>query len=152
MMPPSDRDAGRAKLALSVRQPWAELILTGRKTIEVRGWETDYRGPLWLHTGRHVDSVLEAAYGFDDLFRGGFVGCVDLVSVVPLDRVRWDRWRAKHLAFGPLKPLQFGWILKGARRLAEPLPAPGQLGLFEPPQDVLIDLERRLSNARRDNA
>jgi ASCH domain-containing protein len=35
------------RLALSVRQPWAELILTGRKKIELRTWTTDHRGPLW---------------------------------------------------------------------------------------------------------
>lgn len=151
-MPPSDREHRSAELALSVRQPWAELILAGRKTIEVRGWEADYRGPLWLHTGRHVDAVVEAAYGFGDLFHGGFVGRVELVSVVALDRVRWDRWRTRHLVFGPLRPPQFGWILRAPERLAEPLPAPGQLGLFEPPRQVLIDLERRVSTSARPGA
>ena len=32
--------------ALSIRQPWAELILQGRKTIELRTWKTSYRGLL----------------------------------------------------------------------------------------------------------
>jgi hypothetical protein len=31
---------------LSVRQPWADLIASGRKTLEVRSWSTAYRGPL----------------------------------------------------------------------------------------------------------
>lgn len=146
-MPPSDRERRSAELALSVRQPWAELILAGRKTIEVRGWGTDYRGPLWLHTGRHVDPAFEAAYGFGDLFHGGFVGRVELVSVQELDRVRWDRWRTRHLVVGPLRPPQFGWILRAPQRLTQPLPAPGQLGLFEPPPPVLIALERGLSGS-----
>ena len=34
--------------ALSIRQPWAELILQGRKTIELRTWKTCYRGLLPL--------------------------------------------------------------------------------------------------------
>ena len=62
------------RLALSVRQPWAELILTGRKTIELRTWTTSYRGPLWLHTGTKRDPQLEAGFGFDGLYHGGFVG------------------------------------------------------------------------------
>ena len=41
-----------SELALSIRQPWAELILQSRKTIELRSWDTDYRGYLWLHTGK----------------------------------------------------------------------------------------------------
>lgn len=34
--------------ALSVAQPWSELIALGEKTIEVRAWRTDYRGPLLI--------------------------------------------------------------------------------------------------------
>ncbi|WP_084604451.1 ASCH domain-containing protein [Desulfonatronum thioautotrophicum] len=39
------------QIALSIRQPWVELILPGHKTIEVRSWPTRHRGPLWLHAG-----------------------------------------------------------------------------------------------------
>lgn len=143
-MPPFQQDPDRAALALSVRQPWAELILAGRKTIEVRAWDTNYRGPIWLHTGRHVDSVLEAAYGFEDLFHGGFVGLIEIVSTVALDQARWERWRTRHLVVGSFVPRMFGWILRGARRLTEPLPAPGQLGLFEVSPEIPIELERRI--------
>ena len=31
--------------ALSVPQPWAEVIARGEKTIEVRTWSTKHRGP-----------------------------------------------------------------------------------------------------------
>ena len=34
--------------ALSVKQPWANLIASGRKTIETRTWSTSYRGPLLI--------------------------------------------------------------------------------------------------------
>jgi hypothetical protein len=34
--------------ALSVRQPYAALILDGAKTIEVRSWPTDHRGELLI--------------------------------------------------------------------------------------------------------
>lgn len=32
-----------ARIALSIRQPWVELILLGRKTIEVRSWAIRHR-------------------------------------------------------------------------------------------------------------
>ena len=35
-------------LAVSVRQPWANLIASGRKTIETRSWKTTYRGKLLI--------------------------------------------------------------------------------------------------------
>ena len=32
--------------ALSVKPYWANLIANGQKTVEVRSWNTDYKGPL----------------------------------------------------------------------------------------------------------
>ncbi len=52
----------QARLALSIRQPWVELILLGRKTIEVRSWTTRHRGPLWLHAGMARDIQAKSNY------------------------------------------------------------------------------------------
>jgi hypothetical protein len=32
--------------AISLKQPWANLVATGKKTIETRTWPTKYRGDL----------------------------------------------------------------------------------------------------------
>jgi hypothetical protein len=37
--------------SLSIRQPWAWLIVQGHKPIENRTWPTTYRGPLLIHAG-----------------------------------------------------------------------------------------------------
>lgn len=37
--------------ALSIRQPWADAIMAGAKTVENRTWDTAYRGELGVHTG-----------------------------------------------------------------------------------------------------
>lgn len=42
-------------LALSIKQPWAALIIAGVKTVEVRTWPTSFRGPVLIHTGRSAD-------------------------------------------------------------------------------------------------
>src|SRR5262245_40463040 len=63
-----------APLALSVRQPWAELIMSGRKTIEVRSWAAEYRGVLWIHTGVNVDAAAALTHNLRDLFTGGYLG------------------------------------------------------------------------------
>ncbi len=61
---------------LSIRQPWAELILQGRKTIELRTWHTSYRGPLLIHAGAKIEREACVAYGLDPhaLVRGALVG------------------------------------------------------------------------------
>jgi hypothetical protein len=90
--------------ALSLKQPWAALLVTGRKTMEVRRWPTARRGRILIHAARvaddrpqawaHVDAVLEP------LARqcGGFVGMADLVGCTAyrdLDTFICDR--AQHL-------------------------------------------------------
>lgn len=37
--------------ALTLWQPWAQLIALGHKTIETRSWSTKHRGPLAIHAG-----------------------------------------------------------------------------------------------------
>jgi ASCH domain len=121
----------QVELALSIRQPWAELILQGRKTIELRTWERDYRGPLWLHTGKAADLDLDRSFGVPDPPRGAFVGRITLVDISPIDAQRWERWRGQHLDSGRYQPGLFAWHLSSAERLRRPVPAPGKLDLFK---------------------
>jgi hypothetical protein len=132
--------------ALSVRQPWAELIISGRKTVEVRSWITEYRGKMWLHTGRTSDSNIEKAFGLHDLFKGGYIGSVVLSATVPLDCQRWELWRKRHLISAEYEPGLFGWILEGPIRFHDPIVGPGSLNLFHPAKDIgqlLHDSEAR---------
>ncbi len=41
--------------ALSVKQPWASMIASGRKTIELRSWQTRYRGRLMICASKNPD-------------------------------------------------------------------------------------------------
>lgn len=53
-----DVPAGKVAMrALSVRQPWAELIARGRKKVECRSWSRDFRGDLLIvaSASRHDD-------------------------------------------------------------------------------------------------
>src|ERR1700748_2221347 len=88
--------------ALSIQQPWAELIMSGRKTIEVRTWWNEYRGPLWIHVGKKADAELCRMFGLSNAYRGGFIGRVTLSAIVQFDETRWSRWSDRHLSVGPM--------------------------------------------------
>jgi len=110
--------------ALGVRQPWVELILQGRKTIEVRVVPTNVRGPIYLYASRkpgegEIVERAAGAHGLDvaPLPRGVLVGTVELVdcrkctpddidaACVPADVLRNS----------------YGWILANPRRLETPV-------------------------------
>ena len=40
---------------LSLKQPWAALLAAGRKTVEIRRWQTGYRGLVLIHAARIPD-------------------------------------------------------------------------------------------------
>src|SRR5947208_599124 len=78
--------------ALSVRQPWAELILLGHKTVEVRSRRTVLRERVYLYaTKNRIDPAEEARisgeFGIDvdGLPRGVLVGTVLIVGCLPLE-------------------------------------------------------------------
>lgn len=61
---------------LSVRQPWAHLIVHGSKNIENRSWPTRYRGPFLVHASLNIDREACRKHGIDPakLQSGGIVG------------------------------------------------------------------------------
>ena len=50
----------RPTYALSLKQPWAALVVAGRKAIEVRKWPTGVRGRVFIHAARVPDDRPEA--------------------------------------------------------------------------------------------
>lgn len=122
--------------ALSVRQPWAWLIVHGHKDVENRDWGTGWRGPLLIHAGktltrkyhRECRAMLAEVFGIalpdlDELPRGGVVGVATLVDVVRASASPWFTGAAD----GGL-----GWVLRDARPLPFH-PCAGALGFFNVP-------------------
>ncbi len=74
--------------ALSLKQPWATLLVHGRKTIEVRRWPTRLRGLVLIHAARVPDPRPEAwahvprELAEHALLGGGLVGAGTLTGCV----------------------------------------------------------------------
>lgn len=115
--------------ALSIRQPWAWLIVHGPKRIENRGWPTMFRGEFLIHaakgtTAQEYEDARRFASDlgvtipeFDALDRGGIVGKATLTSCGIISEDPWF--------FGP-----FGFRLDNVQALPF-RPLKGQLGFFD---------------------
>jgi hypothetical protein len=117
--------------ALSIRQPWAWLILHAGKDIENRDWSPNnpglaFRGRFLIHAGISIEPIDDDLRAFvkhisvldvpDNLPRGGIVGQAEIVNAVRHSTSPWF--------FGP-----YGLVLANA----EPLPfraCRGMLGFF----------------------
>ena len=87
----------QATHALSIRQPWAWLIVNGYKDVENRSWATKRRGPIWIHAGKKIEKgsiewvrsefpSIPLPESFDT---GGFVGCTKITDCVQVSGSRW---------------------------------------------------------------
>jgi hypothetical protein len=118
--------------ALRFRQPWAELVLQGRKTLDLRTYPTHYRGPLAIHASKTVEreACLKHRLDPDALPTGGIVGVVELVEIIPLTQVDYDARQAEHLAGRSYRDGMYGWVLRRPQRLPHLVPAEGRMSLF----------------------
>ncbi|MFA4986790.1 MAG: ASCH domain-containing protein [Candidatus Brocadiia bacterium] len=104
--------------ALSIRQPWAWLILHGGKRIENREWSTNFRGCFLIHAskgmtpGEYEDAEWSAEWNdvklppFETLQRGGIVGMAKLVDCVTESDSPWFVGRCGFV-LDEVKPLPF---------------------------------------------
>jgi hypothetical protein len=113
-------------IALGIRQPWAELIVRGVKTIEVRTVDTAIRGPIYVYSSRKVSdhpAAARAAADFDvdlaSLPRGLLVGTVAIESTGPLTEA--DAAAALLSAEELRQTGRYGWRLTSPERLESPL-------------------------------
>lgn len=129
--------AGSPTVALSIRQPWAWLILHAGKDIENRTWSRRFAGRVLIHASKGMtkaeyrDAVNFAAHprrlgaeahwwipNFDDLERGGIVGEVEILGYANNCCSPWFEGPWGLLLRNP-KPLPF-------------IPCRGALGFFRP--------------------
>jgi len=123
-------------VALSIRQPWAWLILNEEKDIENRSWKTNFRGRVLIHAAKGMTRAeyentfyfcrnciphIKTAYqyplpAFDELKRGGIIGSVEIVDCVTKSTSPWFMGH-------------YGFVLQDPQPLPFH-PCPGQLGFF----------------------
>lgn len=138
-------------IALSIRQPWASLILKAGKDIENRCWPTKVRGRILIHAAKgmtrdeHDDAIAfgvaairadpknagatkvvtlrDLGFAFDALQRGGIIGSMEIVDCVSKSDSPWFVG-------------DYGFVLRDPRPLPF-VPWKGRLGFFDVPKSAL---------------
>lgn len=129
--------------ALSIKQPWAELILQGRKTIEIRSWNTNYRGYFLIHASKKPDIKAMKMFNFcrEKLLYGYLLGYAKLSDVVIYNSEKeFIKDRDKHLSlYEERKYPVYGFVLEDIHRI-KPIKYKGKLGFFNVPEIELDDV------------
>lgn len=146
---------------ITIKQPWATLIALGEKEFETRSWQTKYRGPLAIHAGKQIDKAAfnevairstlfrHGIQSHEELPTGAVIATVDLVECHKITAdylsmydeekagtengllIEGDEWW-----FGDYSEGRYAWQLESVKRLGQPVPAKGQLSLWEYPLET----------------
>lgn len=118
------------EVALSIRQPWAWLIVAGHKPVENRSWPTKQRGRVFVHASSryrdrehsHYCAFIRREFGvtlppLEELGIGGIIGSVTLADCVRDYPSKWAERGKWHFVMRDPRPLPF-------------FPVPGRLSFF----------------------
>jgi len=119
---------------LSVSQPYADLIINGKKTIELRTWNTKFRGECLIHAPMRIKDEACDRLGIDKsgLRTGVIIGKVEIYDVKLYDSLEeLKKDHAKHLFDEEIFRHRYGFLLNNPQALRVPIPYKGSLGFFE---------------------
>lgn len=120
---------------ITIKQPWASLIVHGIKDVENRTWYTNFRGRVLIHSSAKGDisqfgclqpnqklKVLNppmGRIGFNDLPFGSIIGSVEIVDCV---QNYASVWADKGV---------YNWVLANPVLFKQSIPAKGKLSFWE---------------------
>lgn len=138
--------------AITIRQPWASLLVLGYKQFETRSWKTSYRGPIAIHAGLMpvrrtlgalaaqgsegretvalIERLLEQHGGVDHVPTGAIIGTANLerCNAVTVEFVAGLSMQEFNL--GDFTPGRYAWEFSGMSQIMRPIPAIGSQGLW----------------------
>ncbi len=151
---------------ITLKQPWAHLVVNGDKKIETRVWRTNYRGELYIHASKNFSGYDMELCRLDKHFKnaipdvnkivtGAIIGKVKLVDCVETELIKAFPSTGKgnmliddELAFGDYSATRFAWILEEAEVLDKPIVTNGRLSIWDF-MLVLDDVRKTISHGSR---
>ena len=120
---------------LTIKQPWATLIMQGNKRFEFRSWQTKYRGELLIHAGKGIDKEAVkrlANYLPKELPQGKILGKVTLVECIKMTPEFKEELIKENSYIYTKSSFQenYGWQLEDVYVFNEPIDAKGHLSLW----------------------
>ena len=120
--------------ALTIKEPWATLIIEGYKAYEFRSWKTKYRGKILIHAGMSLEK--ENANKFKDYdleySKGAIIGEAEITDCIFVTKeINEELKKINPLVYGKSGHVEkYAWKLENVKKYDKPIPVKGQLGLW----------------------
>lgn len=119
---------------LTLKQPWASLVVNKYKEYEFRTWKTSYRGKILIHAGLTMEK--EYARLFDkynmDYIYGAIIGEATIVDCILVDaEFNESLNNINDIVYGNSNHLsKYAWKLDNIKKYDKPIFIKGKLGLW----------------------
>lgn len=119
---------------LTIKEPWATLIIDGYKMYEFRSWKTNYRGKILIHSGLSIENDMLSRFKDYNIHcsRGGIIGEAMLTDCVLVD----EQFYKQLLEIDPViyeksnHSMKYGFKLENVKKYDNPIYVKGKLGLW----------------------
>ena len=134
--------------ALTIKEPWATLIIDGYKKYEFRSWKTNYRGKILIHAGMSEEKDMLKKFKDYNLncSKGMIIGealltdCILVTKEFEEELLKIDKTvygRESH-------EMTYAWKLENIIKYDKPIPVKGKLGLWNYEEEIMHEM--RLNN------
>ncbi len=124
---------------VSIIEPWASLIKEKVKYIETRSWKTNYRGKIYIHASlkkvpkkdERINNLINLLNNKDFKY-GHIIAEATLVDCIYMDEEFLSKIKENNQEYicGEYSPGRYAWVLKDIKELKKPIPAKGNLGIW----------------------
>ena len=125
---------------LTIKEPWATLIIEGYKKYEFRSWKTNYRGKILIHAGLTLEKdMVERFKKYNLNYKcGRIIGEAEIVDCIKVD----EKFNEKFRKINPLVYARsnhvdsYAWKLENVKKYNKSIPCKGKLGLWNYECDI----------------
>ena len=119
---------------LSIKNPWATLIVDGYKEYEFRSWKTKYRGKILIHSSLGIEKdMLERFKDYNlECYNGYIIGEAILTDCILVTKEFYDELLTIDSTVYELSDheMKYAWKLENIIKYDKPIKAKGSLGLW----------------------
>lgn len=128
---------------LTIKEPYASIIMSGLKEYETRSWKTNYRGKIYIHASIKIDDDLKSrkdlqklVYDNNITLKPGYILCeAYLDDCIYMNDMFIKNVSDKEKMVGRYELGRYAWHLSDIR-VIEPVQAKGKLGIWNYDFDV----------------
>lgn len=122
--------------ALTIKEPWATLIIDGHKQYEFRSWKTNYRGKILIHAGLSVEKdmlIKFKDYNINININPGYIiGEAVIDDCILVDnKFNYELRNIDSIVYGRSNHVEtYAWKLTNIIKYDKPILVKGKLGLW----------------------